>query len=137
MIGRAREPPVDARRHVDGVRGHVASQVVDSRAPVRLDDRRRKGPRGRRHRQVVVRHVARIPAAAELVHLTLVASVIHGVAKERAGDGSHARERAQVESHQHEVDIGPAGGSAVRGGEARTRVSIEVECRDAAVGSSS
>ena len=109
VIGRAREPPVDARRHVDGLRGHVARQIVDRRAPECLDGRRRKGPRGRGHRQVVVRHGARIPAAAELVHLRLVASVIHGVAEERAGDGSHARERAQVEFHQHEIDIVPAG----------------------------
>ena len=120
VIGRAREPPVDAQRHVDGLIGQVARQVVDRRAPVRLDDRRSKGQRGRGHRQVVVRHSVRIPAAAELVHLRRVADVIHGVAEERAGDGSHARERAQVEFHQHEVDIGPAGSSVIRGGDAST-----------------
>ena len=128
VIGRAREPPVDARRHVDGLIGQVARQVVDRRAPERVDGRRRKGPGNNysipsRHRQVLVSHGARVPAAAELVHFTLVTSVIYGVAEERAGDGSHARECAQVELHQHEIDIGPAGGSVVRGGEAHTRVS--------------
>jgi len=141
VIGRAREPPVDARRHVDGLIGQVARQVVDRRAPVRLDDRRRKGPRGRRHRQVVVRHVARIPAAAELVHLCLVALaqaiVCHGVAKERTVDGSHARERAQVELHQHEIDIGPAGSSVVRGGEKNMWEHRSGWISDEAVGSSS
>jgi hypothetical protein len=135
VIGRAREPPVDARRHVDGLIGQVARQVVDRRAPERVDGRRRKGPRGRRHRQVVVRHVARTPAAAELVHFTLVASVIHGVAEERAGDGSHARERDQVEFHQHEIDIVPAG-SRWTGEERHTHVSTEADSRDEATGSS-
>jgi hypothetical protein len=112
MVGSAREPPVDARRHVEGVSGHIAMHVVDTRAPERVDRRLRKRPSGRGHRNAVVGRGAHSPAAAELVHLRLIAHVVvaraHRVAEQGALDGQARGQRAQVESHQHEIDVGPA-----------------------------
>ena len=113
MVGSAREPPVDARRHVEGVSGHIAMHVVDRWAPERVNRRLRKRPSGRGHRNAVVGRGAHSPAAAELVHLRLIAHVVcaraHRVAEQGALDGQARGQRAQVESHQHEINVGPAG----------------------------